>query len=191
MSKDYKGYNSKPKKSRRKRGSQQGSKKPLLWFTVIAVVVLVAFVGYWYLQNDYHPHSKKSKPTPAAKPVAKAQPTAPPKKPSIKFEFYNILTKQTVSVPNPLPAAAPQTPQSTARYIVQVASLKDSNVADSFKAKLALDGFNVHVKPIVNSSGNTWYRVQIGPYNNYDDASDVLNTLRKDNFDGLVKKINE
>lgn len=182
MSKDYKGYNSKPKKARRK----TNSKKPLLWFAVFAIVVLAAFAGYWYLKHDYHPH-KEVLPAKKSVPV-KAPAKMPPKKPSVNFEFYNILTKQTVSVPNPV-VATPKAAQSTATYIVQVASLKDANVADSFKAKLALDGFNVQVKPIVNSSGNKWYRVQIGPYNTFDDAYDVLNNLRKNHFDGMVKKV--
>lgn len=184
MPKDYKAYNSRSKKS----GKKRHSRKPLLWFSVFAVLVLVIFVGYWYIQHDKK--FKFNKPTikPTVKPVVNNKPQQPAT-PKIKFEFYNILTKQTVAVPNPDVTPSTTTPANTAQYIVQVASLKNAKVADSFRAKLALNGFAGQVKPVVNKSGNTWYRVQIGPFNNYDDASDTLNNLRKAHFDGMIKNI--
>ena len=186
MPKDYKGYNSKPKKTRRRKAE---SKKPLLWFSVVAIVILAAFVAYWYLPHDLHFSHKKSNVTPViAAPKKSAEQTAAIQKPAINFEFYNILTKQTVTVPNPTLTTAPS-PAATTNYIVQVASLKNAKVADSMRAKLALDGFNVQVRAVVNSSGNTWYRIQIGPFNNYNDASDTLNNLRKHHSDGMIKTI--
>jgi cell division protein FtsN len=190
MAKDYKAYSSKkPKKNKRKTSNKRG----LLWLVVIVMVII--FIGglYWLTKNrkpgeQSNALLNKVKTVIVNKPAA--TPTTPPEQ-KIKFDFYNILPKEQVNVNNTSNTSAPAKLQkvNTATYIVQIASLKNFSDADTLKAKLALNGFTAQVKAVVNSSGNTWYRVQIGPYSNFDDAFDAQNNLRKARFDGLIKKM--
>lgn len=178
MSKDYKSYSSQKKKSS---GKKFGTVKPLWWLVIVVIVILLSTV---LLIKSHEKISQKI----IIQPIKKlAQPVKPKTEP-IKFEFYKMLSDQSVNLPSST-NNIPQTTVVQSTYIVQIASLKDPKVADNFKAKLALKGFNPQVKTIQSQSGTTWYRVQIGPYNNFDDAFDAQNNLRKANFDGLIKKL--
>jgi cell division protein FtsN len=196
MAKDYKAYSSK-KKARKKvagkstRGSSKTSqasksKRVGLWLVVAVLLVLFGFVLYWLSQH--HDSKQKMKPV-AVKKVVLVQPVQKLVLPKIKFEFYNMLTNAGAAPAQPDTVNVPQAKVAIANYIVQVASLKNPKDADSIKAKLVLDGFNVNITQTKNSSGTTWFRVQIGPFNNFDDAYDTQNRLRKNHFDGLIKKV--
>lgn len=184
MARDYKSYSSKKSK---KRKSKENNKRSLLWFVVIALIIVFGFSLYWLVDQNA---SKQSKPVEIKKVIKKKVEKLKQQTQKIKFDFYNMLPNQDVTVQQKQPQPVSNDTTSESTYIVQVASLRNSEDADAFKAKLALNGFNVDVKKTVNSSGNTWYRVQIGPYDNFDDAFDAQNNLRKDNFDGIIKKVN-
>ena len=119
-----------------------------------------------------------------------------------KFDFYNLLPDQEVLVPDEeierqVRKAPPPRPQETQqatppksaaggkRYIVQVSSFRSSKDANTLKAKLGLLGLRARVNK-ANIKGNTWYRVQLGPYSNAAAMQDVRKQLASSGYQSLA-----
>ena len=103
-----------------------------------------------------------------------------------QFDFYKVLPEKEVVIPStelsamaraeqqkaaaannasaPAPTSATaEQPASSGGYVLQVGSFPDASKADAKKAQLALQGFTAHVQTIT-LDGQTWNRVQIGPF---------------------------
>jgi cell division protein FtsN len=104
-----------------------------------------------------------------------------------QFDFYKVLPEKEVVIPSTelsamakaeqqkaaaannasasAPAGAGAEPSASAPggYVLQIGSFPDAGKADATKAKLALQGFTAHVQTIT-LDGQTWNRVQIGPF---------------------------
>ena len=103
-----------------------------------------------------------------------------------QFDFYKVLPEKEVVIPSTelsaiaraeqqkaaaannasasAPASATTEPASSSGgYVLQVGSFPDASKADAKKAQLALQGFTAHVQTIT-LDGQTWNRVQIGPF---------------------------
>lgn len=102
-----------------------------------------------------------------------------------QFDFYKVLPEKEVVIPStelsamakaeqqkaaaannasaPAPASATTPTSSEGGYVLQVGSFPDASKADAKKAQLALQGFTAHVQTIT-LDGQTWNRVQIGPF---------------------------
>jgi len=104
-----------------------------------------------------------------------------------QFDFYKVLPEKEVVIPStelsamakaeqqkaaaannasasaPAVASAEQATSSAGGYVLQVGSFPDASKADAKKAQLALQGFTAHVQTIT-LDGQTWNRVQIGPF---------------------------
>lgn len=79
-----------------------------------------------------------------------------------KAEQQKAAAANNASAPAPASATAGQA-ASSGGYVLQVGSFPDASKADAKKAQLALQGFTAHVQTIT-LDGQTWNRVQIGPF---------------------------
>lgn len=123
---------------------------------------------------------------PAAKPVTSKDGKPDSEKP-IKFDFYTLLPQQevvapvngnktTVATPTPIPAASKPaaTPDATAatpaaapvgeKFLLQAGSFRTRGEADRRRAELLLSGHTVTVQDVKLGSGETWFRVMVGPF---------------------------
>ena len=76
-------------------------------------------------------------------------------------------------------------------FIIQVASFKKHDQAESLKARLALSGFESKIKPIKISSGEVWYRLYLGPFPDRISAQNTQEKLESEQkMNSLVVKIN-
>lgn len=104
-----------------------------------------------------------------------------------QFDFYKVLPEKEVVIPStelsamakaeqqkaaaannasasaPAVASAERAASPAGGYVLQVGSFPDAGKADAKKAQLALQGFTAHVQTIT-LDGQTWNRVQIGPF---------------------------
>jgi len=177
MSKDYKSYvkSKKPK----------SSKKKWAIFALIFIVLIAVLISFLVFLSQH-------KSTPAlTKEVKKPAVTKKVEPPKITFEFYNLLPKQGSGTPqsreNEPQKSLPAVPMLPKNYIVQIASVRNAQDADTLKAKLLLNGYN----PIVQKNmlnGQLWYRVQLGPFDKAE-AAQWQKKLMTAGIDGLVKKI--
>jgi cell division protein FtsN len=106
------------------------------------------------------------------------QPPAVPAPPANRYEFYELLKEGEVILPEsdkgktpptsiaPVPVPVPDTPPADApagRFILQVGSYRRLEDADQAKASLALLGMDARIEKAVLKTGETWYRVRVGP----------------------------
>ncbi len=118
-------------------------------------------------------------PTAPATPDKAAPATQPPAVPAPlanRYEFYELLKKGEVILPEsdkskapsaPIaPVPVPDTPPAdtpSGRFILQVGSYRSFEDADRVKANLALLGMEARIEKAVLKTGEIWYRVRVGP----------------------------
>ncbi len=119
---------------------------------------------------------------PTTAPAASDKAIPAPQPPSVpvplenRYEFYELLKKGELILPESdtakapatpsAPAAIPDTPPAEAlsgRFILQVGSYRNFEDADRVKASLALLGMDAHIEKAALRAGETWYRVRVGP----------------------------
>lgn len=95
---------------------------------------------------------------------------------SPKFTFYDSLSNQTVKVD-----ATPKTKIYQYTYMLQVASYKNKNDANSMRARLLLLG----MKPTVEQKGS-YYVVSVGPVSNKRDGDILKHKLEANKIQGSM-----
>ena len=109
------------------------------------------------------------------------------------YDFYDVLPKFEVVVPNQKkdnkkpgdPAGAIDTPGS---YVLQVGSYRNFADADRVRAQLALQGMESGIQK-VSVDADTWHRVRIGPINDLNKLEDTRRKLREARIDALVIRL--
>lgn len=118
-----------------------------------------------------------------------------------KFDFYAVLPQMEVVLPRSeepqaKPAASkpaqisktPQTPkvevvepkpkaEAQGVFLLQAGSFRDKSSAEQLRAEFILQGFDASVQPGILASGDTWYRVMIGPYTSESSMRQAQNRL--------------
>ena len=103
------------------------------------------------------------------------------------FQFPSILKGAEIKVPE----NASETEQHTnSSYLLQVGSFKNMPDAESLRVQLLLLNLEVFVEPFENSSGDTWYRVLVGPFNSDSKSASARAKLSDNNLDSLLLKRN-
>jgi len=119
-----------------------------------------------------------------------AVPDTPPK----TYDFYNMLPKFEVIVPEkdrdvkPDVHQAPETRRGT--YVLQVGTYKEFADADRERAQLALQGVESYVEK-VSVNNNSWQRVRVGPIRNLDELNRLRQLLRKADLNVLVIRVGD
>jgi len=202
MARDYK-Y-----RARQQAAHHRDSKKIAGWKWVAALLLAAGFTGFlMYLRSlelaeqraarQATPVAGEPKPNPAPQSVADATPsektkTTAKKPQEPRFEFYTILPKQEVVVPEHeiktrkreehVGKAQPGT------YVIQAASFRNLKDADALKARLAMMGIESTIEPA--QIGNAqWHRVKIGPLASMSNVDTLRMQLRKNGIDAVVMQI--
>ena len=133
------------------------------------------------------------------------------------FDFYTLLPESEVSVssvkpepirksieeelgvtprvaPNPAQESAqkpsqPAIPAEPQKYLLQAGSFRNQSDADRLRAKLLLDGVLPKVVRVNVGNGETWHRVQIGPFSDRSELKNAQNALANHNIEGLLMKL--
>lgn len=113
-----------------------------------------------------------------------------------KFDFYTLLPEREVIVPNEReaikPSEKPKAPsgQSAAAepqesLFLQVGSFRAAAEAERRRAQIILLGLDAKVET-VQANGDTWYRVQSGPFTSRDKLSKARNQLSAQGIESLL-----
>lgn len=172
---------------------------PTLWLvTLILIAALIA--ALYYLKKTATPLAPSIKEQQPVPEKSTTQPPAPSLKPKPQFDFYQVLpqkttpppltqpnttAKPTTQTPKPTPTKIP-VPHKTNTYTIQVSAFNNYQTADSTKANLILQGYNVTITPIKSPKG-THYRVMVGPYNNLTTAKTALSQLKTNYKNSLLQ----
>ncbi len=130
-----------------------------------------------------------AKPAPASSRAAETPPAE-----TESYDFYNVLPKFEVVVPEKdkdvrrdVPA---QPVEKQGSYILQAGSYKDFNEADRIRAQLALAGIESKVQR-VSVDNDTWHRVRIGPLTDLAELNRIRGKLREADLDVLVIRVSD
>ena len=69
--------------------------------------------------------------------------------------------------------------EKTDRFTIQITSKRSLKDAQSFSNELVKKGYDVYIQKVVIKTNETWYRVRIGSYDNYNAANIAAKTLSK------------
>jgi cell division protein FtsN len=143
--------------------------------------------------------AQESKPDDKAADKAADKTAADAAKPATKFDFYTLLPEREVIVPNEREAikpaekpkvvpgqAAPAEPAEESLFL-QVGSFRAAQEADRRRAQIILLGLEAKVES-VQANGDTWYRVQAGPFTSREKLSKARNQLSAQGIESLLLK---
>lgn len=180
--------------------AQQQEKTSLKWLLIGAAIIVlmgVSGVGFWvvrqkYEASQYHAQiqdadglsshqggvgvAKDSNAVVAAedKKSVEALPDTLPPNPT--FDFYTILPKQTVSVPEQVSSVT-----ATKQFMIQVASYQSNEQAKEMLARLKEMG----IAAVIDQVG-AWYRVDIGPVESVRKADVIRHELQAKGVNGSM-----
>ncbi len=128
--------------------------------------------------------------------------------PEIEFSFHELLLKSDYQPPQPPPSQSDSAPQEASQaseqsdtpappapvasdsaqdtsYVLQVASFADYQSADRVKASLALSGLEAFIQKVSVEGQGDFYRVRLGPYEEFDEMQRVGGVLTQLGFQAL------
>lgn len=138
--------------------------------------------------------ANKKKSRASEPPDAEAGDSGAPEEPAKSYDFYSMLPKFEVVVPEkerdvkPDVRAIPETRRGT--YVLQAGSYRNFADADRVRAQLALQGVESKVQK-VSVDNDSWHRIRIGPISKLDELNRLRTLLRKADVDVLVIRVGD
>ena len=124
------------------------------------------------------------------------------------FDFYTLLPESEVTVPNieqvperqprePAPAVssdkpvtrASESPAQPRRYLLQAGSFRNEEDARRLRVELVLQGLDPKVEEVNVRNGETWFRVQLGPFADSETLSKTQGVLAENRIDSLLLQL--
>lgn len=153
----------------------------------------------------------KLTPSPVDVPVQTAseeQEKTEKKDPDPVFDFYTVLPEAEVVLPESSPepelpktAAKPEAqipepsrqpavvPTTSTRYLLQAGSFRSEKDADRLRAQLLLAGQQPRVTKVTVGAGESWHRVQLGPFEDQESLDKARSVLADFKIEGLLLRM--
>ena len=103
-----------------------------------------------------------------------------------RFDFYTLLPEREILVPEEVDDSTEAVEQF--HYILQAGSFKSAADADRLRARLLLLGLEASMEPVTGRNGETWHRVQVGPFVSRSKLAKARSTLISEGIDTLLLK---
>ncbi len=104
----------------------------------------------------------------------------------LTFDFYTLLKDNEILIDQEPEASTEQ--KKNTQYLLQVASFKNSEDAESLKVELLLMNLAAHNETVVSKNGETYHRVLVGPFPNTSKMASARARLAQNNMESLVLK---
>jgi cell division protein FtsN len=161
------------------------------FFFGLAIGIGVAFVVYVTDARQRERPAPQSQPQPRAA-KQNAEPEA--EQPVAQYDFYNMLPKFEVVVPEKERDVRTDTPTApVARpgvYVLQAGSYRNQPDAERVRAQLAKQGIEATVQR-VQVDTDVWHRVRIGPTSDLTRLNAMRAALRKADVDTIVVRVGD
>ena len=190
MARDY-------KNSKRRTGGS-GNLSGIAGFVVGLALGLAVAVGVYLF--DRRPAARLAQEAPPmtrdeAPQTAKPPPASASQEDQTQFEFYEMLPKFEVVIPEQdggTPAVGPGAGpvEKPGAYILQAGSFRNHSDADRVRALIAMQGVESKVQK-VTIDRDTWHRVRVGPITNLKQLEDTRSKLRNARIEALVIRVGE
>lgn len=158
---------------------------------ILSLAAVGGFIGFIVYLNTLPP-TGGGQPEPEQK-----TPVSQPAKPTRdretadeqpRFKFYDMLPESEV-VPPSVEEYTPSPATQDFRYLVQAGSFRSAEDAERQRAQIAFQGLRTQVSRIDIDQGNTWYRVNVGPFDSRSQMNSAVDKLVAINIQPLVRKI--
>jgi cell division protein FtsN len=206
MARDYKHRaNSRDTNNRRRKGQESTRVGVVKWMLVTALIIgFVVFLVYLkspgvqksaqLAQNQETTAAEKPSKTETNNKVAAKQEPKEQKPQAPQFDFYTILPKKEMIVPDHEIKTRTREEQvgknKKASYVIQAGSSRDPKDADQLRAKLALMGIESKIQKAKVESA-IWYRVKIGPYSQMGSVNTIMSRLQKNGMKPVITELDE
>ncbi|HDZ56803.1 MAG TPA: SPOR domain-containing protein [Pseudomonas xinjiangensis] len=158
------------------------------WLWMISGLVIGLFVAFLF-QLEPGRESVKRDVTPPKPP----QQNKPAKPAEPRYDFYTLLPESEVIIPqSSVPETAPpeaeeaSKPKAATRFFLQAGSFRQRNEADRVRAQILMLGLDVQLESAKLAGDETWYRVQVGPFQDRNSLSQAQQTLAGNGFENLL-----
>lgn len=182
---DFKAPRSKP-------GLDLGRWRDLL----IGLAIGLAVAAVVYVKEHHAPlpaDAEAAKPTPR-KDAASGKPATEAEAPAAQYDFYDVLPKFEVVVPEKERDVRRDQPtvkiDRPGTYVLQVGSYRTPEDAERVRSQLGKQGVAATVQRVAVDA-DVWHRVRIGPIDNLEQLNRTRAQLRKSDIDALVIRIGD
>lgn len=124
---------------------------------------------------------------------AKPSVEKPAEQPAPRFDFYTLLPESEVVAPEvEAYKSTPREAEDQPRYMLQVGSFRSNSDAKKQQERLkTLNYDNTRISEVKTASGDTWYRVQVGPYQDRRLLARAQNDLAKSGLDFMLLRLKD
>lgn len=160
----------------------------------LALGLAVAMAIYLYDRAPAARAARQSAPLARDEQIESAKPAPASQEAETQFDFYEMLPKFEVVIPEQEGAAPPTAAAGAVAtpgaYILQAGSFRNRADADRVRALIALQGVESKIQKVTIDK-DTWHRVRIGPIANLQQLEDTRSRLRQAQIDALVIRVGE
>lgn len=187
MARDY--------KNTKRRGGSGGFSGMAGFVLGLAFGLAVAMAVYLYDRRPAARLAQQSAPVTPEDRTAATKPAPASQDPATQFDFYEMLPKFEVVIPEKDGKVAPRTAaggpvQKAGAYILQAGSFRNLADADRVRALIALQGVESKIQKVTVDT-DTWHRVRIGPITDLQKLEETRSRLRGAQIEALVIKVGE
>jgi len=187
MSRDY--------KNSKRRSSGGSSWSGVAGFVLgLALGLAVAMAVYLYDRRATAVVAQQSEPIARDERPQSGKTAATSPEAETQFDFYEMLPKFEVVVPEQDGKAAPTSGAATVEkpgaYILQAGSFRNHADADRVRALIAMQGVESKIQKVTIDK-DTWHRVRVGPIANLQKLEETRGKLRQAQIDALVIRVGE
>lgn len=164
------------------------------WVWLFTGVITGLFIAFLYHLSGVR---TPARPEPAKKPVA-----ARDSKPQPKYDFYNMLPDKKVTQPEstrPKPVAKnddkadaktdSKSDPAPNQTILQTGAFRTATEAEHRRAELILLGLDVKVQKVETKPGDSWHRVQLGPFESQEKLNAAKTMLADNHIEYMLVRL--
>ena len=160
----------------------------------IGLCIGLAIALFIYVRDHRPAAPVEQRPEPRTAAKAQTAKAGEPEEPVAQYDFYDMLPKFEVVVPEKerdvrrdLPTARVERPGV---YVLQAGSYRNQGDADRVRAQLGKQGITATVQRVAVDA-DVWHRVRVGPLRDLNQVNRMRDALRAADIDALVIRVGD
>lgn len=160
----------------------------------LSLGLTAALIVYLYDRRPESRTAQQSAPMSRDEAPQAAEPAPASQQAETQFDFYEMLPKFEVVVPEQdgetPPASGAGAVEKPGAYILQAGSFRNHADADRVRALIAMQGVESRIQKVTIDK-DTWHRVRVGPITNLQKLEETRSKLRQAQIDALVIRVGD
>jgi cell division protein FtsN len=147
-----------------------------------------------YVRDHRQVEPSESRPEPRTAAVAPASAAEEAEEPAAQYDFYDMLPKFEVVVPEREPDVRRDLPSARVErpgvYVLQAGSYRNQADAERVRVQLGKQGITAAVQRVAVDA-DVWHRVRVGPIRDLNQVNRLRESLRAADIDALVIRVGD